>query len=64
MMVKCPKCGKMTPWEGNPYRPFCSKRCKEDDLYFWLSDDEEEDGSDDGADSSSNYYPVDDDSYN
>ncbi|NIQ09929.1 MAG: DNA gyrase inhibitor YacG, partial [Gammaproteobacteria bacterium] len=27
--VKCPTCGKMSEWsENNPWRPFCSERCK------------------------------------
>ncbi len=37
--VKCPQCGKETPWEGNPYRPFCSERCKLLDLGRWLEED-------------------------
>jgi endogenous inhibitor of DNA gyrase (YacG/DUF329 family) len=37
MKVKCPKCGKETSFEGNPFRPFCSERCKLVDLGKWLS---------------------------
>ena len=37
--IKCPQCGKETPWEGNPYRPFCSERCKLLDLGRWLEED-------------------------
>lgn len=33
--VKCPQCGERTPYEGNPYRPFCSERCKLIDLGQW-----------------------------
>jgi uncharacterized protein len=36
MEVKCPRCGepaKYTP--ENPYRPFCSERCKLIDLGNW-----------------------------
>lgn len=34
--VKCPTCGKMVEWsEQNPYRPFCSERCKLIDLGAW-----------------------------
>lgn len=36
-MVRCPGCGKPTRYEGNPYRPFCSHRCKMVDLEGWLS---------------------------
>ncbi len=54
---KCPLCGKETAWEGNPYRPFCSERCRLIDLGAWSgeeyripaekkrSDDESEDGN-------------------
>ncbi len=37
--VRCPQCGRLTKWEGNPYRPFCSERCKLIDLGRWLSED-------------------------
>jgi hypothetical protein len=37
MIVRCPKCGKETPYEGNPFRPFCSSRCKIVDLGNWAS---------------------------
>jgi endogenous inhibitor of DNA gyrase (YacG/DUF329 family) len=33
--VKCPTCRKETAWENNPYRPFCSERCKIIDLGAW-----------------------------
>lgn len=35
MKVKCPTCHTETVWEGNPYRPFCSERCKLIDLGKW-----------------------------
>ena len=37
MKVSCPVCRKMAPWEGNPWRPFCSERCKTIDLASWAS---------------------------
>lgn len=37
MIVRCPRCGKETPYEGNPFRPFCSSRCKTIDLGKWAS---------------------------
>ena len=37
MEVACPICHKKAKWEGNPYRPFCSERCKLLDLEGWLS---------------------------
>ena len=33
--VKCPRCGQLAPWEGNPNRPFCSERCRMIDLGRW-----------------------------
>lgn len=38
MDVKCPTCREVTPWEGNPFRPFCSERCKLIDLGKWLEE--------------------------
>jgi hypothetical protein len=35
LMVKCPACGSSTPYQGNPYRPFCSRACKGSDLLNW-----------------------------
>ena len=38
--VKCPRCGIVTEWSpANPYRPFCSKRCKNIDLGAWADED-------------------------
>ncbi len=34
--MRCPNCRQETPYEGNPYRPFCSERCKLLDLDNWL----------------------------
>ncbi len=36
MIVKCPTCSKEVVWENNPFRPFCSERCKLIDLDKWL----------------------------
>lgn len=37
--VKCPTCGRMMEWSpDNPYRPFCSERCRLIDLGAWLSE--------------------------
>ena len=35
MKVKCPTCRQRTEWEDNPFRPFCSERCKLIDLGAW-----------------------------
>jgi uncharacterized protein len=34
--VNCPRCGSPVAWVvENPYRPFCSERCKLIDLGDW-----------------------------
>ncbi len=33
----CPECRKPTLRTGNPFRPFCSERCKLLDLGRWMS---------------------------
>jgi uncharacterized protein len=35
--VRCPMCGRRTTWRENPYRPFCSERCRLADLEGWLA---------------------------
>ena len=35
--VKCPQCRQMATYEGNPFRPFCSERCRRIDLGTWAS---------------------------
>jgi endogenous inhibitor of DNA gyrase (YacG/DUF329 family) len=36
--MRCPMCKRETTREGNPFRPFCSERCKLIDLDNWLSE--------------------------
>ena len=37
--VKCPNCNKLIEWDkDNPYRPFCSKRCRLIDLGDWAGE--------------------------
>lgn len=38
-LYPCPQCQKMTTWQGNPHKPFCSARCKLIDLGAWASED-------------------------
>ena len=38
MQIRCPVCKKMTTWEENPYKPFCSERCRLTDLGMWASE--------------------------
>lgn len=33
----CPRCHTPTQWQDNPFRPFCSERCKLIDLGAWAS---------------------------
>ncbi|MDO4769399.1 MAG: DNA gyrase inhibitor YacG [Brachymonas sp.] len=38
--VPCPQCGADSVFDAtiNPYRPFCSQRCKQIDLGAWSSE--------------------------
>jgi endogenous inhibitor of DNA gyrase (YacG/DUF329 family) len=36
--VPCPRCGTRREWSGNPFRPFCSERCRLIDLGAWLTE--------------------------
>lgn len=35
----CPRCKQPSTWTDNPYRPFCSERCKLIDLGAWASEE-------------------------
>ena len=35
--MKCPICNKPAPRTDNPFRPFCSERCKLLDLGAWVN---------------------------
>jgi len=38
-LVPCPVCGELSEYgQDNPYRPFCSKRCKLIDLGQWATE--------------------------
>ena len=40
LWVRCPSCGRKTPYtKDNPFRPFCSERCRLLDLGSWASDE-------------------------
>lgn len=39
MRMTCPICKKTTTWNENPFRPFCSERCKLMDLGKWAAED-------------------------
>lgn len=34
-VIKCPRCGKETEYNGNEFRPFCSERCQLLDFGSW-----------------------------
>jgi endogenous inhibitor of DNA gyrase (YacG/DUF329 family) len=37
--VNCPRCGIAVAWHpDNPFRPFCSERCKTVDLGAWATE--------------------------
>ena len=36
--MRCPVCKHETVGNGNPFRPFCSERCKLIDLHNWLAE--------------------------
>ncbi len=38
MTIRCPLCHRESVWEGNPWRPFCSERCKLLDLGAWAAE--------------------------
>ena len=40
MNVECPTCQKSVQWtDANPWRPFCSERCKLIDLGAWANEE-------------------------
>lgn len=39
MKIVCPTCKTLTTWEENPWKPFCSERCKLIDLGKWASEE-------------------------
>lgn len=38
LTIPCPACSKEVNWKENPYRPFCSERCRTIDLGDWASE--------------------------
>jgi len=36
---KCPTCRKQVEWQDNPWRPFCSERCKLIDFDKWTTEE-------------------------
>lgn len=42
--VKCPRCGRPVAWDGNPFRPFCTEKCRLIDLGNWANEEYSIDG--------------------
>ena len=36
--MRCPVCEGKAVWTGDPFRPFCSERCRLIDLDNWLEE--------------------------
>jgi endogenous inhibitor of DNA gyrase (YacG/DUF329 family) len=39
IIVSCPTCKKKVTWNEQPFRPFCSERCKLIDLGEWAAEE-------------------------
>jgi endogenous inhibitor of DNA gyrase (YacG/DUF329 family) len=39
LVVKCPTCGAPVKYGENPFRPFCSERCKLLDFGAWADEE-------------------------
>lgn len=55
--MKCPTCDKEATWQDNPYRPFCSERCKLVDLGKWVNDEYRVPGREVSPESHTNHQP-------
>jgi endogenous inhibitor of DNA gyrase (YacG/DUF329 family) len=39
-LIKCPSCRKLIEYDlNNPWRPFCSERCKTIDIAAWANEE-------------------------
>lgn len=36
---RCPRCRQPVAWQGNPFRPFCSEKCRQIDLGCWAAEE-------------------------
>jgi len=58
MKVTCPTCQQSVEWLAtNPYRPFCSERCRLIDLGEWFSE-ERKIASDDATAETADIIPL------
>ncbi|MBA3804116.1 MAG: DNA gyrase inhibitor YacG [Acidobacteria bacterium] len=37
--MNCPTCNQPAKWQDNPFRPFCSERCKLIDFGKWANEE-------------------------
>ncbi|HSW40760.1 MAG TPA: DNA gyrase inhibitor YacG [Acidobacteriota bacterium] len=58
MKAACPRCGKETETEQNPFRPFCGERCKLIDLGNWISGTYNIPGADPADNGSDDFPPA------
>jgi len=60
MRAKCPTCERPVEWDpANPFRPFCSERCKLIDLGAWLAEEHRVPGDEVPADDEDDDAPGD-----
>ncbi|HZF17327.1 MAG TPA: DNA gyrase inhibitor YacG [Steroidobacteraceae bacterium] len=58
MRAKCPTCEREVQWDpANPFRPFCSERCKLIDLGAWLAEEHRVAGEEAPADDEDDAAP-------
>jgi hypothetical protein len=51
LVVKCPVCQQPVEWtDASPWRPFCSRRCKDSDFCAWAHEEHVIGGDDEGPD--------------
>lgn len=58
-MAKCPQCKRIIEWSSeNPFRPFCSERCKLIDLGKWANEEYRVEQKSDPFDSEHDHYQA------
>ncbi|MCE5312886.1 MAG: DNA gyrase inhibitor YacG [Nitrospiraceae bacterium] len=58
MQIRCPSCNTKTTWQENPFRPFCSERCKLVDLGKWAAEEYRIESSTQDEDQESNSQVI------
>lgn len=58
-IVRCPGCGGASVYDAsNPYRPFCSERCRNADLGAWASEGYRVPAPPSGQDADDSEFPA------